>query len=586
MERRRQIRAIVVHTVRVSTVAALLLLIPSPRRDRPRSDDGASPPAIERIQPFLPTASVVEGTKDANGFWMVKDAEGVTLARVARTLPEAADVIGYRGPTEAMILLDRDYQLIGVDLIDSADTEEHVTAVENDDAFFEQFRNWTWTGPEPGTNVDAVSGATLTSLALAKGVLRRIGGDLPSLVFPDAVTLEELQGWFPDASARRVDGDRVIALDRAGQELGTLIRTGPLSDSIIGYQGPTELLIQVEPAGAAEDSEPPPMTVADIKIRSSFDNEPYVRYCKTEYGFWALFEGRTLAGLADMDLEAERVEGVSGATMTSMAIAETLVASAGRFQVRQQQREQAIQAGGSTWSNWRHRVIDALEMRITAADVGCVLVLCLIPLFRMRGWFRHHRIRRLWLVAVIAVIGIWSGNLISMALVAGWSGGGIAWRLAPALAAIAIVAFVAPVGWKSNPYCNHLCPHGALQQLLRPHHKSKRYWKPPARMMAVLKFLPGTTLVIGYLTLLWSPTTDLSSWEPFHAYLYRIASWTALTLAGVTLLFSAFVPMGYCRLGCPTGRLLDHLRRSAGSDRVQVADGVAIGLLVAAVLLR
>ncbi len=586
MERRRQIRAIVVHTVRVSTVAALLLLIPSPRRDRPTSDDGASPPAIERIQRFLPTASVVESAKDANGFWTVKDADGMSLARVAGTLPEAADVIGYRGPTEAMILLDRDYRLIGVDLIDSADTEEHVTAVENDDAFFEQFCSWTWTGPEPGTNVDAVSGATLTSLALAKGVLRRIGGDLPSLVFPDAVTLEELQQWFPDASASRVDGDRIIALDRAGQDLGTVIRTGPLTDSIIGYQGPTELLIRVDLTGEADDSEPPPITVADIKIRSSFDNEPYVRYCKTEYGFWAMFKGRTLAGLADMDLEAERVEGVSGATMTSMAIAETLVASAGRFQVRQQQREQANRADRSTWSNLRHHVIDALEIRITVADVACVLVLCLIPLFRMRGWFRHHRIRKLWLVAVIAVIGIWSGNLISMALVAGWSGGGIAWRLAPALAAIAIVAFVAPVGWKSNPYCNHLCPHGALQQLLRPHHNSKRYWKPPARMMAVLKFMPGAMLVIGYLTLLWSPTTDLSSWEPFHAYLYRVAPWAALILAGVTLLFSAFVPMGYCRLGCPTGRLLDHLRRSAGSDRVQVADGVAIGLLVAAVLLR
>ncbi|QDV47395.1 Electron transport complex subunit RsxG [Stieleria neptunia] len=582
MERPRHIRAIVVHTVRVSTVAALLLLIPSPRRDQSTAEGGASPPAVEWIRPFLPTASVVEPGKDANGFWTVKDGDGFSLARVARTLPEAANVIGYRGPTEAMVLLDRDYRLIGVDLIESADTEEHVTAVQNDDAFFEQFHSWTWTGPEPGTSVDAVSGATLTSLALAKGVLRRIGDDLPSLVFPDAVTQEELQRWFPEASATRVEGDRVIALDRSGNELGTVIRTGPLSDSIIGYQGPTELLIRVDSAADAEDNEQPPLTVADIKIRSSFDNEPYVGYCKTEYGFWALFTGRTLTGLADMDLDAERVEGVSGATMTSMAIAETLVASAGRFQVREQQREKANQASRSSWGHWRNRVLEMLEMRLTAAEVGCVLVLCLIPLFRMRGWFRHQRIRKLWLVAVIAVIGIWSGNLISMALVAGWSGGGIAWQLAPALAAITIVAFVAPVGWKSNPYCNHLCPHGALQQLLRPHHQSKRYWKPPARLVAVLKVLPGALLVLAYLTLLWRPAIDLSSWEPFHAYLYRMAPWTAVALAGLTLLFSAFVPMGYCRLGCPTGRLLDHLRRSAGSDRLQLADGVAIGLLVVA----
>ncbi|WP_182866033.1 FMN-binding protein [Rhodopirellula sp. JC639] len=586
MKRSGSFRAIVVHSVRAGVVAALLLMIPSPRRDMPEPTDATSPPGLEAIRPFLPAASVIDDAKDTNGFWTVHDADGTAIGRVARTLPAASKIIGYRGPSEAMIVVDGELNIVAVDLIDSADTEEHVAAVENDAAFFKQFSDWTWAGPPPGKNVDAVSGATLTSLALAKGVLRRIGGEVSSLVFPDELTIEELQDWFPETSSLHSEADVVVVLDANGNQLGRLIRTGPLSDSIIGYQGPTELLINVDPTDPTEGTETRPLIVTDIKLRSSFDNQPYVRYCKTEFGFWALFKGKTVAELAAMDLQEERVEGVSGATMTSMAIAETLVASADRFLVNQQRRAESDATRRSTWNRWAAWLSGGGEIRITPAEIGCVIVLCLIPLFRMRGWFRGSRIRNAWLIAVIAVIGLWSGNLISLALISGWSGGGIAWRLAPALAAIAVVAFVAPVGWKSNPYCNHLCPHGAFQQLIRPHHKSKRFWKPPAKLIAVLKYIPGTMLVVAYLTLLRFPAVDLSSWEPFHAYLFSIAPWTALALAGLTLVLSALVPMGYCRLGCPTGRLLDYLRRSAGSDRAQFADGVAIGLLIVAILVR
>jgi hypothetical protein len=40
-----------------------------------------------------------------------------------------------------------------------------------------------------------------------------------------------------------------------------------------------------------------------------------------------------------------------------------------------------------------------------------------------------------------------------------------------------------------------------------------------------------------------------------------------------------FVPMGYCQLGCPTGRLIDYLRRTARSDRIDFADVIAVTLL-------
>ena len=76
------------------------------------------------------------------------------------------------------------------------------------------------------------------------------------------------------------------------------------------------------------------------------------------------------------------------------------------------------------------------------------------------------------------------------------------------------------------------------------------------------------------------PTIDLSSWEPFHAYLFRIAGWGSIALCALTLGVAMFVPMGYCLFGCPTGRLIDHLRRTARSDRIDFADVVSVALLV------
>lgn len=558
MKRRKKILAILVHAVRICIVAALLLLIPSVRTRLPVTDAQSTAPGLDLIRKALPDADRVEPEADPNGFWFVQNSSGDTIARVARTLPQASTVIGYRGPSEAMVLVNDKLDLIAVDLIESSDTDQHVAAVQNDVAFFEQFQRWHWSGPGPGEPIDAVSGATLTSLALAQGVLRRIGGDRPSLVFPDTVKIDELKIWFPTVAKLRQENDIVIAIDRDGKLLGRVIRTGPLADSIVGYQGPSEMLIKIDLQ----------LMIEDILMQSSYDNEPYVGYCKTEHGFWNLFKGKTIESLAVMDIQDAGVEGVSGATMTSVAMAETLVAASNQFQLRSTARSES-----------NSNSFDNFDIRLTRADFGCVVILVCIPLFRMNRWFREKRLRRLWLIAVVVVIGLWSGNLISMALVAGWSAEGIPWQIAPALASIMLVAFVSPIVGKSNPYCNHLCPHGAMQQLLRPSRKNRRYWKPPNRLIIVMKYVPGTLLVIAYLMLLWKPATDLSSWEPFHGYLYRIAPWTALAFAGATLLFSAFVPMGYCRLGCPTGRLLDHLRRTANSDRFSVADAVAIGLL-------
>ena len=508
----------------------------------------------------VPPGCVVGVRDDSSGLWQLVDASGEVVGWVARTLPAATDVVGYRGPTEASIVLDPKLVIVSVGLVGSDDTKEHVAAVMEDGDFAQQFRGWSWNQPPNDQTVDAVSGATLTSLAMAEGVIKRMGGSRPSLVFPKPLSLEEVQSWYPDAVSVDDSTGRVFGGDQ--RVIGRVLRTGPYSDDLVGYQGPTELLLRVGPE----------QTIEAIRLRRSFDNEPYVDYVRTEVGFWKLFVGRNLQEMAEFNPREAGVEGVSGATMTSQTVADTLAAAAKGYVAEMTRREQPE-------PHWTATV------RWTGADIATIGLLLAAAVFTRARWFRNPWLRRLWLAVVVVVIGLWAGNLISFALVAGWSAEGIAWRLAPGLAAVAFVAMILPPITKGNPYCNHLCPHGALQQLIKPSRTSRRRWNVAQAVNRWTTRIPGCLLVVAYLSLLVNPTIDLSSWEPFHAYLFRIAPWVSLALAIASLALAAMMPMAYCRMACPTGRLIDYIRFTAASGRVQGSDLIAIALLLAAYFL-
>ena len=556
----RPLQAKATHVIRTCVVISMLLAIPKPTL-RPQGETVKAPPieVIELPDDLSGQDLYLTPQQDANGMWRLVDENQETVGLVARTLPIANDVIGYRGPTESLLLFNPDLNLTSVTLLRSADTEEHVTAVKAEQAFFQQFESWPWGGPAANTPIDAVSGATLTSMALAEGVLKRIGGERPSLLFNQPITIQEIQNWFPEAV--ELDAKSGEARNSSGEIVGSVIRTGPLSDDLSGYQGPTEMLLKVSPTRIVEA----------IRIRSSFDNEPYVDYVRTEAGFWAIFEGKTVAELSEFDPQAAGVEGVSGATMTSLIVADTLVAATKQVQ----NTRTSSKTNSTSWLG---------PIRWTIADILTISTLILAATLKYAGIYRRRSFRRIWLIWVVIIIGFWAGNLLSMALIAGWSAEGIAWRLAPGLAAITCVAMLGPPLTKGNPYCNHLCPHGAIQQLVRPKPRSLRYRKLTPTLSRMLRRLPGLTLCAAYVALVLLPTTDLASWEPFHAYLFRIASWSSLAFAFATLAVSAVLPMGYCRFGCPTGRLLDYLKRTASSDRLQVIDAVAVGLLIFALL--
>lgn len=509
------------------------------------------------VLPLVPEAAALEpamGQQHA----ILNDA-GQTLAWATSTLPDARNVVGYRGPSNVLLILDQHSAVLTAQLISSEDTPEHVDAVLRSPDFFLQFVNWKPGATPAIDDIDAVSGATLTSLAIAESIAVRLGSDKPSLKFPEELNHQDLQlvldpqpGWKLLVK-NAVEAD---VTDAAGQAVGRLLRTGPLVDSIAGYQGPTELLIALDVSGA----------VLNIAVRGTFDNQPYAGYLNQEPWFWKAFQQKTLEELRTLDPEAEMIEGVSGATMTSLAVADTVVAAATEYQERVLQSQVQI---------------DQQTLRWSIHDTGTLLVLCagvFIGMTRLRG---HRWVRAIWNLTLVLYFGLVTGNLISLAVVMGWAASGAAWRLAPGLTLVVFAGLLLPPLTRRNLYCSHLCPHGAAQQLLK--HRSRTEWRLPRRLSRVLKWLPGSLLLLAIVATLSEQPWNLAAWEPFNAWIWYVAGISSLLLAIGSLALSTVIPMVWCRYGCATGRLLEYARRSASAHHLTTADLAAATLTAVAI---
>ena len=155
-----------------------------------------------RVHDFFPGAASLSAPDAQTGVQSVRDVAGQVIGLVAQTLPEAASAIGYAGPTNTLIAMDATGAVIGLRVLHSDDTPDHVAEVISQRKFFAQFKDLHM-GDASNRRVDGVSGATLTSSAIAEGVLQRLGSQGPSLRFPEEITLAEVRDLDPHAVSLR-----------------------------------------------------------------------------------------------------------------------------------------------------------------------------------------------------------------------------------------------------------------------------------------------------------------------------------------------------------------------------------------------
>ena len=366
------------------------------------------------------------------------------------------------------------------------------------------------------------------------------------------VTLQEVQAIYPQAGELRVDpgtrgGWNVIG--QSGETIGYVLQTAPLSDSIIGYRGWTNTLIAFTPE----------MRVLGVRIRSSQDTVDHVGDVKGDPYFLKTWNGKSWEEVAGKTPEEAGIEGVSGATMTSLALAEGIV--------------RRLRAADST-------ALAPPPWRVQARDIGLFLVVAAGCVLAMTGTHGRPWLRRGFQILVIAYLGFINGDLLAQTLVVGWAQNGVPWRTAPGLVLLLAAALVVPWTTGKPLYCQHLCPHGHLQEWIARWAPKRWRIQLPRGVERGLRWLPPLTLAyVLAVTLLVLPH-DLAAVEPFDAYLLTSAGIATIVIAIGSLIAACFVPMAYCHYGCPTGALLNFVRRHGSTDRFGRREIVAL-LLVA-----
>jgi len=511
--------------------------------------------SVERVRDFYPAAKQLDEPDLQTGVQAVRDANQTMIGMLAQTLPEAKNVIGYSGPTNMLIAMDAKKTVIGLRVLHSADTPDHVAEVVSERKFFSQFKGLVMGDLKP-KQIDAVTGATLTSSAMAEGVLRKLGKQGPSLRFPEAITLDEVRALEPQASALRESKPAGVldVLNAQNQIIAKALRTAPVTDAMIGYKGPSDTLVLLD----AEQG-----TVRGIRLRKSYDTKRYVGSVTGDSYFLNRFNGLSVEKLAALDFKEAKIEGVSGASETSYAIADGL-----RRRTQKLMEEASPALNAIKQIHWRWQ------------DTGHVLVLLsafAMAFTKLRGitWLRHaHH------VLLVIYAGFVAGELLSQALFAGWAKHGTPWRSAPGLVLLGIVALLGPVVTRRQLYCHHLCPHGALQQLVA----RRVRWQ--VSLPKWLEYLPLALLAVVLIAVVLQLGLDLNALEPFDAYVWKVAGMSSLVIACVGLLISVFSPMAYCRCGCPTGALFKLLRYAGDQDRLDKKDWAALALILGLWLCR
>lgn len=515
---------------------------------QPRTPDSIS---LESAKIFFPSADKLAPEARLGG-QTVLDEKGKTLGVLLTTSPQADDLIGYSGPSNLLIALDADQKVIGVRVLSSGDTPSHVEHIGAQRSYWQQF-----VGADVATRpekVEAVSGSTLTSMSFAEAIERRLYGTSVSLRFPETLKLREIRKLFKPAKKFTADQPRAgwaQVWDEQGTLLGYVVRTSPYSDNVRGYQGPTESLVAVDAAGK---------NVIGTLIRKSYDTDDYVTRVRNDDDFHARLIGRTIEDWAKIDFAKEGIEGVSGATQTSFAIADGI-------RRRLAADVAAAQEPQTTAWNFQPGLL---------AVIGGGLVLTFTPLRTNR------RLRFIWQAVLIAVFALWLGDLLSVALLVGWARHGIPWTTAPAVMLLVAVALLVPWATRRQVYCQRLCPHGAAQAFLGQF--KRLHLHLPSTWQRALSYGPAMLLALCVLLAAFAVGFDLATLEPFDAWALKGAAVISAGVAVVGLVASLFVPQAYCRYGCPTGELLRLVKSGGSHDRLQRRDVLsgALVLIVAA----
>lgn len=555
----------VLRVFRLAVIASVVLAI---HFSRPGVQTGPVAPELATVRKWMPDAESLSARDPSEGGYYVYDAFGDPIGYCLMTSPETDDITGYSGPSNILILLTSSNHIHGIELLGSADTPDHVQLVREDTRFFASYSGMSVDDLIDESGVESrlrfVSGATLTSSAIARSISRRLSGGDQSYLFPFPLELKEVQKIYPEAVTLLPDEEvpgLTAIVDSDADVIGYVERSSPQGEHIIGYKGPSDVMIAYEP-----DRE----TVKGLFVRESYETEEYLSYVTGDGQFLSSFSGMKMDEFASLDIAGGEVGGVSGATRTSLAVVE---AARQKAAWRIDEKHSVRQLGSGLQWGWRDSMI-----------VFWVFIGIALSSTRLRG---YARLRLMHKTGLVIILGFIMGDMISLVLFQGWARHGLPWQHLPGLTFLAVISLMYPWLTGRQLYCHHICPHGAAQSLMM--RLTTKRWKVSGGLEKFLSIIPLLLLLVAMMISCFADGPSLSVFEPFDGYVIAVRAAIPIAIGLTGLIISVFLPLGYCRYGCPTGFIFKFLRWRGSGDRFSRMDRgglVIMGFSLIVILVR
>jgi hypothetical protein len=321
---------------------------------------------------------------------------------------------------------------------------------------------------------------------------------------------------FPHYVATAPDGHGVAAL-----------ATATVAGGVRGYGGPINLLVAVGEDGSLRGA----------RYVDSRETPSYI----VEIDRW--LDGLAGQSLAAGPLTLDRVDALSGATLTSRAALEGISLAA---------RAAGEAAFGRTFGGAPPPRPPLWQQPAFVATV--VLLLAFFPVWRSG----RDRPRVLYQLAALGVLGLWLNtplteiDLVNLSLgqFAGLTENPQRWLLI-GFAALTTV-LLGPV------WCGYVCPFGALQEVLGRLGRVLGLRAYPDRPVETrVRFLKYLLLAVVLLVAWWTGESRHAAFDPMqHVFAGRWAGWLGV-IAVATLLAALVYYRFWCRYFCPVGALLN-----------------------------
>jgi Na+-translocating ferredoxin:NAD+ oxidoreductase RnfG subunit len=249
-------------------------------------------------------------------------------------------------------------------------------------------------------------------------------------------------------------------------------------------------------------------------------------------------------GLTPCEAVGHHVDAMSGATMTTVAVMNTL----------RDDLLQRIETGEIECIEPIVLAGKGLNFYLRLSASLAVLILALFSFF----FPKKMSSARLYLLALsVIVFGFWQGQYLSVTNFFNILSNGVNWAVWIILLMI-LLAFVLPLVTKKNFYCMYVCPYGAAQELIAK--LNKKHIKISQKIYDKLIYLRSVYLLVIIVLLFAGIFSDFVNFEPFAGFMLNTYLWIPMVIAGIFLLVSVFIPKFWCKYCCPTGYMIDLTR--------------------------